>query len=101
MKALVFPLIQNGSLEKCLYPNDQEESDLSLIPRLNIAIDITQGMAYLHHHFFVQVLHCDLKPSNVLLDEDMITCLRYFGIASICFTNLKDSEITSTHEIKG
>ena len=101
MKALIFPLMQNGSLEKWLYPNGQEESNLSLFQRLNIAIDIAQGMAYLHHHCFVQVLHCDLKPSNVLLDEDMTAHLTDFGIASICFANSKDAEITSTHALKG
>eukprot|EP00253_Pinus_taeda_P022106 PITA_22106 len=52
-KALIFPLMPNGSLEKWLYPNSEEESCLSLIQRLNIAIDIAQGMAYLHHHCFM------------------------------------------------
>jgi hypothetical protein len=42
-----------GSLEKWLYPDDGEKSGLSLIQRLNIAIDISQGMAYLHHHCFM------------------------------------------------
>ena len=100
-KALIFPLMQNGSLEKWLYPNGQEEINLSLFQRLNIEMDIAQGMAYLHHHCFVQVFHCDLKPSNVLLDEDMTTYLTDFGIASICFANSKDVEITSTHALKG
>eukprot|EP00253_Pinus_taeda_P027389 PITA_27389 len=101
MKALIFPLMQNGSLEKWLYPNGQEESKLSLFQRLNIAIDIAQGMTYLHHHCFVQVLHCDLKPSNVLLGEDMTAYITDFGIASVHFANSKDSEITSTHALKG
>ena len=58
-------------------------------------------MAYLHHHCFVQVIHCDLKPSNMLLDENMTPYLIYFGISSICFANLKDLEITLTHSLKG
>jgi LRR receptor-like serine/threonine-protein kinase FLS2 len=101
IKALIFPLMPNGSLEKWLYPNGEEESGLSLIQRLNIAIDIAQGMAYLHHHCFVQVIHCDLKPSNVLLGEDMTAYLIDFGIATICFANSEDSTLTSTHALKG
>eukprot|EP00253_Pinus_taeda_P004878 PITA_04878 len=98
MKALVFPLMPNGSLENWLYPTGEVENGLSLIQRLNITIDIAQGMAYLHS---VQVIHCDLKPSNVLLGEDMIGYLIDFGIATICFTNSKDSTFTSTHGLKG
>eukprot|EP00253_Pinus_taeda_P005495 PITA_05495 len=98
MKALVFPLMPNGSLENWLYPTGEVENGLSLIQRLNIAIDIAQGMAYLHS---VQVIHCDLKPSNVLLGEDMTGYLIDFGIATICFTNSEDSTCTSTHGLKG
>jgi LRR receptor-like serine/threonine-protein kinase FLS2 len=58
IKALIFPLMLNGSLEKWLYPHGEVESGLSFIQRLNIAIDISHGMAYLHHHCFVQVIHC-------------------------------------------
>jgi len=74
---------------------------LDLIQRLNIAIDITQGMTYVHHHCFVQVIHCHLKPNNVLLGEDMIAYLIDFGIATICFANNEDGALTSTNALKG
>eukprot|EP00253_Pinus_taeda_P034950 PITA_34950 len=101
IKALIFPLMPKGSLEKCLYPDDGEQSCLNLIQRLNIAIDIAQGMTYLHHHCFVQVIHCDLKPNNVLLGEDMTAYLIDFGIATICFANNEDGALTSTNALKG
>jgi serine/threonine protein kinase len=101
MKALIFPFMPNGSLEKWLYPDGEVESGLTLIQRLNIAIDIAQGMVYLHHHCFMQVIHCDLKPNNVLLGEDMTTYLIDFGIATICFANDEDSTFTSTLALKG
>eukprot|EP00253_Pinus_taeda_P024221 PITA_24221 len=101
IKALIFPLMPNGSLEKWLYPDDGEQSSLNLIQRLNIAIDIAQGMAYLHHHCFVQVIHCDLKPNNVLLGEDMTAYLIDFGIATICFASNEDGALTSTNALKG
>ena len=101
IKALIFPLMPNGRLEKWLYPNDEVESGLSLIQRLNIAIDIAHGMMYLHHHCFMQVIHCDLKPNNVLMGEDMTAYLIDFGIATICFANSEDSILASTHALKG
>jgi serine/threonine protein kinase len=101
IKALIFPLMPNGSLEKWLYPDDEVESSLTLIQRLNIAIDIAHGMAYLHHHCFMQVIHCDLKPNNVLLGEDMTAYLIDFGIATICFADSEDLALTSTHALKG
>ena len=101
IKALIFPFMSNGSLEKWLYPGDGVASSLGLIQRLNIAIDIAHGMMYLHHHCFVQVIHCDLKPKNVLLGEDMTAYITDFGIATICFEKLGDVALTSTHALKG
>ncbi|GLJ09756.1 hypothetical protein SUGI_0115330 [Cryptomeria japonica] len=105
VKALIFPLVANGSLDKFLYPAGEESSQgqlcrLDLIQRLGIALDVAQGMEYLHHRCFVQVIHCDLKPSNVLLGEDMTAYLIDFGISRLCLGNSMDS-YTSTHTLKG
>ncbi|GLJ09760.1 hypothetical protein SUGI_0115410 [Cryptomeria japonica] len=104
-KALIFPLVANGSLDKYLYPAGDEISQgqlfqLDLIQRLSIAMDVAQGMEYLHHRCFAQVIHCDLKPSNVLLGEDMTAYLIDFGISRLCLGNSTDS-YTSTHILKG
>jgi LRR receptor-like serine/threonine-protein kinase FLS2 len=53
IKALIFPLMPNGSLEKWLYPDGEEESGLSLIQRLNIAIDIAQAW-----HISITIVSC-------------------------------------------
>eukprot|EP01018_Ginkgo_biloba_P028087 Gb_31135 [translate_table: standard] len=97
--------MSNGSLEKHLYPaGDESDSGdawgLSLGQRLSIAIDIADGMAYLHHYCLVQVVHCDLKPSNILLDENMTAHLSDFGIAQLTCGNSLDS-FTSTLSLKG
>ncbi|XP_059458418.1 putative leucine-rich repeat receptor-like serine/threonine-protein kinase At2g24130 [Corylus avellana] len=81
-KALVLPYMANGSLDSCLYTG----SDLSLIQRVNICSDIAEGMAYLHHHSPVRVIHCDLKPSNVLLNDDMTALVSDFGISKLVMT---------------
>lgn len=77
-KALVLPLMPNGSLEIHLYPRR-----LSLVQVVSIASDIAEGIAYMHHYSPVKIVHCDLKPSNVLLDEDMTALVADFGIARL------------------
>ncbi|KAF3339140.1 putative leucine-rich repeat receptor-like serine/threonine-protein kinase [Carex littledalei] len=79
-KALVLPFMANGSLERCLYSGSV---DLGLLERVNICSDIAEGMAYLHHHSPVKVIHCDLKPSNVLLNDDMTALVSDFGISRL------------------
>uniref|UniRef100_A0A0E0M1D3 non-specific serine/threonine protein kinase n=1 Tax=Oryza punctata TaxID=4537 RepID=A0A0E0M1D3_ORYPU len=80
-KALVLPFMANGSLERCLYAGSPAE--LSLVQRVNICSDIAEGMAYLHHHSPVKVIHCDLKPSNVLINDDMTALVSDFGISRL------------------
>ncbi|XP_019158506.1 PREDICTED: putative leucine-rich repeat receptor-like serine/threonine-protein kinase At2g24130 [Ipomoea nil] len=86
-KALVLPYMANGSLDRRLYPHPHSgSSDLSLMQRVNICSDIAEGLAYLHHHSPVKVIHCDLKPSNVLLNEDMTALVSDFGISKLVMT---------------
>ena len=99
-KALVLPLMSNGSLDRWLYPEEGDECKLNLADRLKIAKEIAQGMEYLHHHCFVKVIHCDLKPSNVLLDNDMTPHVADFGITKLLFENSTNS-LTSTNALKG
>ncbi|KAL4272411.1 hypothetical protein GQ457_13G004560 [Hibiscus cannabinus] len=79
-KALVLEFMPNGSLDKWLYSN---YSSLDILQRLNIMIDVASALKYLHHSNVTPVVHCDLKPSNVLLDEDMVAHLSDFGIAKL------------------
>ncbi|PHT55319.1 putative LRR receptor-like serine/threonine-protein kinase [Capsicum baccatum] len=48
-------------------------------------IDVAYALEYLYHGCSFPVIHCDLKPSNVLLDEDMVSHLSDFGISKLFF----------------
>ena len=82
-KALVLPLMPNGSLERHLYPSNGLSQKLDLVQLVRICSDVAEGMAYLHHYSPVRVVHCDLKPSNILLDDDMTALVTDFGIARL------------------
>ncbi|KAJ6372494.1 hypothetical protein OIU76_026902 [Salix suchowensis] len=82
-KALVLPLLSNGSLESHLYSSHGLNTGLDLIQLVSICNDVAEGLAYLHHYSPVRVVHCDLKPSNILLDEDMTALITDFGIARL------------------
>ncbi|KAM3284911.1 putative LRR receptor-like serine/threonine-protein kinase isoform X1 [Capsicum chacoense] len=79
-KALILVYMPNGSLDKLLYSRDYS---LNIMQRLNIMVDVASALQYLHHGYSVPVIHCDLKPSNVLLDKDMVGHLTDFGIAKL------------------
>ncbi|XP_022717282.1 probable L-type lectin-domain containing receptor kinase V.3 [Durio zibethinus] len=70
----------NGNLEKWLCSHNYF---LDILDRFNIMIDVASALEYLHHGQTVPLVHCDLKPSNVLLDEDMVAHLSDFGIAKL------------------
>ncbi|CAL5206327.1 unnamed protein product [Lathyrus oleraceus] len=105
-KALVFDYMKNGSLEDWLHhpttANSEHPRMLSLVQRLNIMIDIGYALHYLHRECEQLVLHCDIKPSNILLDEDMVAHVSDFGITKLVSTidNASYKE-TSTVRIKG
>ncbi|CAL5420314.1 unnamed protein product [Camellia sinensis] len=84
-KALVFEFMCNGSLDQWLHPTDDDKQprakSFSIVQRLNIAIDVASALNYLHYHCQTPIVHCDLKPSNVLLDEDMTAHVGDFGLA--------------------
>ncbi|KAL8506461.1 hypothetical protein ACS0TY_017386 [Phlomoides rotata] len=80
LKALVMEYMSNGNLEKCLYSGN---CFLNIFQRLGIMIDVASVVEYLHEGYTSPVVHCDLKPNNILLDEDMIAHVGDFGIAKL------------------
>ncbi|XP_054819746.1 receptor kinase-like protein Xa21 isoform X2 [Prosopis cineraria] len=77
-KCLIMEFIPNGSLEKWLYSDNYH---LDFLQRLNIMINVAFALEYLHQDLSIPIVHCDLKPSNILLDDNMVAHVSDFGIA--------------------
>ena len=82
-KAIIFDFMPNGSLESWLHPDTNEEKYLNLLQRVSILLDVANALDYLHSHGPTPVVHCDLKPSNVLLDAEMVAHVGDFGLSKI------------------
>ncbi|KAM0925011.1 hypothetical protein ACQ4PT_004496 [Festuca glaucescens] len=83
-KALVFEFMPNGNLDQWLHNHFLEDGSrgvLSLNQRVDIAIDVALALEYLHQYKPVAIVHCDLKPSNILLDNDKVAHVGDFGLA--------------------
>ncbi|KAJ8770549.1 hypothetical protein K2173_018040 [Erythroxylum novogranatense] len=99
--ALVYQFMANGSLENWLHPNPDRRDTMKnfdLLQRLNITIDVSSALHYLHDQLESSIIHRDLKPSNVLLDSDMIAHASDFGLAKInsAISDIPQSQSNST-----
>ncbi|CAI9299810.1 unnamed protein product [Lactuca saligna] len=98
--ALVYEFMPNGSLEKFIYgrvcPNTSKPIGVDKL--YEIAIGIARGLDYLHRGCNTRILHLDIKPHNILLDEDFCPKIADFGLAKLY--SRKDS-IVSMLEARG
>lgn len=83
-KALVLEYVPNGTLADHLhakYPGYGDGARLSLGDRIGIAADVASVLEYLHVWSAPPMAHCDIKPSNILLDDDNVAHVGDFGLA--------------------
>ncbi|KAG6520619.1 G-type lectin S-receptor-like serine/threonine-protein kinase At2g19130 [Zingiber officinale] len=81
-RLLVYEFMPNGSLDSHLFRN-APSSHLSWKTRYQIAIGIARGIAYLHEQCRECIIHCDIKPENILLDASFNPKVADFGLAKL------------------
>ncbi|KAL6654133.1 hypothetical protein ACP70R_007598 [Stipagrostis hirtigluma subsp. patula] len=98
-KALVFEFLPNGNLQQWLHQRIEGDGIyrvLDLIQRLNISIDVASALEYLHQYKPLPIIHCDLKPSNILLDGEMVAHVGDFGLARFYHQDSNDNSEKSS-----
>ncbi|CAL4974649.1 unnamed protein product [Urochloa decumbens] len=84
-RALIYEYMPNGSLEKYAFNvNMNSENILSWEKLFDIAIGIARGLEYLHRGCSTRIVHFDIKPHNILLDQDFCPKISDFGLAKLC-----------------
>ncbi|XP_057522134.1 probable receptor-like protein kinase At5g39030 isoform X2 [Amaranthus tricolor] len=84
-RALIYDYMPCGSLEKFTHGGrDENNQQLSWKSLFEIAIGIARGLEYLHQGCNTRILHFDIKPQNILLDENYCPKISDFGLAKIC-----------------
>ncbi|KAH1037933.1 hypothetical protein J1N35_039676 [Gossypium stocksii] len=91
-QALVYDFMVNGSLDKIIF--SKENCTLSWQKLFEIAMGVARGIEYLHRGCQMQILHFDIKPHNILLDENFIPKVSDFGLAKLY--SVDDSIISLT-----
>ncbi|KAL3748961.1 hypothetical protein ACJRO7_010106 [Eucalyptus globulus] len=81
-RLLAYEYMANGSLDKWIFKKDKEGM-LDWETRYKIAIGMAKGLAYLHEECDVKIVHCDIKPENVLLDDKFKAKVSDFGLAEL------------------
>lgn len=93
-KLLVFEHMSNGSLAEILFKPDNRPR---WEERVKLARDISRGILYLHEECETQIIHCDIKPQNILMDGNWCAKISDFGIAKL----LKQDQTNTTTGIRG
>ncbi|XWS10800.1 hypothetical protein CRYUN_Cryun38cG0028900 [Craigia yunnanensis] len=81
-QALVYDFMVNGSLDKIIF-SEENKNILGWKKMFDIVLGVAQGIDYLHQGCDMQILHFDIKPHNILLDENFNPKVSDFGLAKL------------------
>ncbi|XP_065865927.1 G-type lectin S-receptor-like serine/threonine-protein kinase LECRK3 [Euphorbia lathyris] len=78
-RLLVYEFLRSGALSNFLFG----DTKLRWEQRTQIALGIAKGLVYLHEECTTQIIHCDIKPQNILLDNNLDAKIADFGLAKL------------------
>ncbi|XP_052195960.1 G-type lectin S-receptor-like serine/threonine-protein kinase LECRK3 [Diospyros lotus] len=96
-RMLVYEFLTNGTLSSFLFGDTKPSWNL----RTEIALGIARGLVYLHEECTTQIIHCDIKPQNILLDEYYNARISDFGLAKLLRMNQSKTVPTTIRGTKG
>jgi hypothetical protein len=97
-RILVYEFMANGSLDRWLFDSDKW---LDWKTRYSIALDTARGLAYLHEESRLCILHLDVKPQNILVDEDFKAKVSDFGMARCLKRDIESHLVTGVRGTPG
>uniref|UniRef100_A0A0D3GD84 Receptor-like serine/threonine-protein kinase n=3 Tax=Oryza TaxID=4527 RepID=A0A0D3GD84_9ORYZ len=100
-KLLVSEFAENGSLDRVLSDNLGLFPVLQWSQRYNIALGVAKGLAYLHHECLEWIVHCDVKPENILLDKDFEPKIADFGLVKLLSRGSNTHNQSKVHGTRG
>ncbi|KAM3696347.1 hypothetical protein ACJW31_06G031900 [Castanea mollissima] len=83
-KLLVYEYMNNGSLVDLIF---KAERPPIWKERIRIALDVARGLLYLHEESEVRIIHCNIKPQNILMDDNWTAKISDFGFAKLLMPN--------------
>ncbi|XVF18387.1 hypothetical protein REPUB_Repub11eG0017100 [Reevesia pubescens] len=92
-QALVYDFMSNGSLDKIIFV-EENKNTLGWKKMFDIVLGVARGIDYLHQGCDMQILHFDIKPHNILLDENFNPKVSDFGLAKLY--SVEDSIVSLT-----
>ncbi|XP_020865724.1 LOW QUALITY PROTEIN: protein SUPPRESSOR OF NPR1-1 CONSTITUTIVE 4-like, partial [Arabidopsis lyrata subsp. lyrata] len=81
-RAIIYEFLENGSLDKFISGKSSVNLDWTAL--YSIALGVARGLEYLHHGCKIRIVHFDIKPHNVLLDNNFCPKVSDFGLAKLC-----------------
>ncbi|CAN6440551.1 unnamed protein product [Victoria cruziana] len=96
-RLLVYEFMCNGSLDSFIFSENAER--LNWGARFNIALGTARGITYLHEECRDCIVHCDIKPENILLDDNYNAKVSDFGLAKLI--NHKDHQYRTLTSVRG
>lgn len=100
-RALVYDFFPNGSLQNFISQSNNKDTFLGWYKLQQIALGIAKGIEYLHQGCDQRILHFDINPHNVLLDDNFTPKISDFGLAKLCSKNQSTVSMTAARGTLG